>query len=440
MFRSLVSSWPLFFGLLLIMIGNGILVFLLGVRASSAGFTTTISGLMMGGYFVGFFGGSHLVPKILQEVGHIRTFGALSAIASAAVLVHIIAVDPVLWTVMRLFTGFAYAGMYIVVESWLNDKSTNETRGQMLAVYMIITMTGLSVGQLFGGLDDGITNILFLTVSILVSVAVVPILVTASQAPEFSEPETVPLRRLFQISPLAFVGMGLQGFTASMIFGMGAVYANIIGMTNQQGSIFLASFTIANVVMQYPIGRMSDRFDRRLVILIVASISALAAAIASIVGLSNYWTLLGLTAIFGGFSMTIYSLCIAHANDYLTPSQMVGTASTLITVNGIGAIVGAPLVGGLIDIAGAQIYFFVIALIHGLLVGLVLVRMSIRPSVPIQAQGPFIAVPEIGTAVAASLNPEAAWSEEEDKLDNQASLFEDNPYLQITPSSSAQQD
>ena len=129
-----------------------------------------------------------------------------------------------------------------------------------------------------------------------------------------------------------------------------------------------------------------------------------------------------------------------QANDYLTPSQMVGTASTLITVNGIGAIVGAPLVGGLIDIVGAQIYFIVIALIHGLLVGLALVRMSIRPSVPIQAQGPFIAVPEVGTAVAASLNPEAAWSEEEDNLDNQASLFEDNPYLQITPSSSAQQD
>ena len=151
MFRSLLSSWPLFFGLLLIMIGNGLLVFLLGVRASAAGFSTTVSGLMMGGYFIGFFGGSRYVPRILQEVGHIRTFGALSAIASAAVLVHIISVDPVLWTVMRLFTGFAYAGMYIVVESWLNDKSTNETRGQMLAVYMIITMAGLSAGQLMGG-------------------------------------------------------------------------------------------------------------------------------------------------------------------------------------------------------------------------------------------------------------------------------------------------
>ena len=155
---------------------------------------------MMGGYFIGFFGGSRYVPQILQDVGHIRAFGALSAIASAAVLVHIISVDPVLWTIMRLFTGFAYAGMYIVVESWLNDKSTNETRGQMLAVYMIITMAGLSAGQLIGGLDDGTTHLLFLTASILVSVAVVPILVTASQAPEFSEPESVSLRRLFQIS------------------------------------------------------------------------------------------------------------------------------------------------------------------------------------------------------------------------------------------------
>ena len=330
-----------------------------------------------------------------------------------------------------LFTGFAYAGMYIVVESWLNDKSTNETRGQMLAVYMIFTMAGLSVGQLFGGLDDGITNILFLTVSILVSVAVVPILVTASQAPEFSEPETVPLRRLFQISPLAFVGMGLQGFAASMIFGMGAVFANIIGMTNQQGSVFLASFTVANVVMQYPIGRMSDLFDRRLVILIVASISGLAAAIASIVGLSNYWTLLGLTAIFGGFSMTIYSLCIAHANDYLSPSQMVGTASALITVNGIGAIFGPPIIAALLDLFGSYMFFAILSAVHFGLGLFVLARMYMREAVPAEAQGPFIAVPDQGTAVAASLNPETAWSELDPELVATEDPLTDNPYLDM---------
>ena len=261
--------------------------------------------------------------------------------------------------------------------------------------------------------------------------AVVPILVTASQAPEFSEPETVPLRRLFQISPLAFVGMGLQGFAASMIFGMGAVFANIIGMTNQQGSIFLASFTIANVVMQYPIGRMSDRFDRRLVILIVASISALAAAIASIVGLTNYWTLLGLTAIFGGFSMTIYSLCIAHANDYLSPSQMVGTASALITVNGIGAIFGPPIIAALVDLFGSYMFFAMLSAVHIGLGLFVLARMYMREAVPAEAQGPFIAVPDQGTAVAASLNPETAWSELDPELVATEDPLTDNPYLDM---------
>ncbi|MBL55319.1 MAG: MFS transporter [SAR116 cluster bacterium] len=431
MFRSLMSSWPLFFGLLLIMIGNGLLVFLLGVRASAAGFSTTVSGLMMGGYFIGFFGGSRYVPRILQDVGHIRTFGALSAIASAAVLVHIVSVNPALWTIMRLFTGFAYAGMYIVVESWLNDKSTNETRGQMLAIYMIITMAGLSAGQLLGGLDDGITNLLFLTASILVSVAVVPILITASQAPEFSEPESVSLRRLFQISPLALVGMGLQGFTASMIFGMGAIYATSIGMSNQQGSVFLASVTIANVIMQYPVGHLSDRFDRRLVILIVACISAVAAACASFVGISSYWGLVMLTALYGGFSMTIYSLCIAHANDYLSPSQMIGTASALITVNGIGAIFGPPVIAALMDLFGSFIFFAVMSGVHIGLGVFVLARMSLRSAVPAEAQGPFIAVPEQGTAVAVSLNPETAWSEPDPDTALTDDPLADNPYLDI---------
>ena len=435
MLRSLIASWPLFFGLFLIMIGNGLLIFMLGVRASNAGFGTFISSIMMSGYFVGFFGGSQIVPKLLSSVGHIRTFGALSAIASAAVLVHLLKTDPILWTAMRVFTGFAYAGMYIVVESWLNAKATNDSRGQMLSIYMIITMGGLGLGQITGGFDDGTAISLFLVASILVSIAVVPILISVSPAPEFAEPESVPMRRLYSISPLAMVGMGLQGVTAAMTFGLGSIYATAIGLTSVQASIFVASVTIGNMVLQYPIGKLSDVFDRRKIIMIVSAVAGISAFGASLMGPSHYWILVVLTALYGGFSLTIYSLCIAHANDYLTPSQMVGTASTLITVNGIGAIIGPPLVGALMDIAGTQIYFVMIALIHALLVAMALLRMSVRAAVPVQAQGPFIAVPEVGTAVAATLNPEAAWSEEDDDSDPQAPLFEDNPYLQITPAS-----
>lgn len=438
MFRSLLSSWPLFFGLLLIMVGNGILAFLLGVRASNAGFSNTISGFMMGAYFLGFFGGSIVVPKILSDVGHIRTFGALSAIASATILVHLLTESALLWSIMRLFSGFAYAGMYIVVESWLNEKSTNKTRGQMLSIYMIITMAGISLGQLIGGLDDGITTLFFLLASILVSVAVVPILITASRAPEFSAPESVSLRRLYKISPLAMVSMMLQGMTAGMTFGMGAVYATAIGMSPKQGSIFLASVTIANMFMQYPVGRLSDFFDRRLIIVIVAAISGVTALGASFFGIENYWTLIFLTAIYGGFSLTIYSLSIAHANDYLSPSQMIGTASTLIMVNGIGAIAGPPLVAVLMDVVGNYSYFLLSALIHFMVVLFALVRMRARASVPAEAQGPFVMVPEAGTAVVATLNPEVAWTETESVHASVADPLQNNPYLPIPAQSKAE--
>ncbi|MGB0756116.1 MAG: MFS transporter [Candidatus Puniceispirillaceae bacterium] len=430
MFRSLLTSWPLFFGLLLIMIGNGLMVLVLGIRASEAGFGSVISGIMMGGYFAGFFGGSAIVPRFLRDVGHIRTFGALAAIASAAVILHLIAVDPVLWTFLRIIAGFSYAGMYIVVESWLNEKSTNETRGQMLAIYMIITMAGMSGGQVLGGIYDITTVTPFLLASVLVSIAVVPILLTAARAPDFTSPDPVSIRRLYQISPLALIGMLLQGLTASMAFGIGAIYATDIGMTESQASLFMAAFTLGNMLLQYPVGRLSDLFDRRVMILVIALGAGIAASFAASLSAQQFWILVIVTALYGGLSLTIYSLCIAHANDYLTPSQMVSTASTLITINGIGAIFGSPLIGFVMQITAPSAFFWVIALVHFGLAGFVLLRMLSRPSVPADAQAPFVAVPEIGTAVAVQLNPETPYQpteafEVEDPLS-------DNPYLDIT--------
>ena len=437
MLHSLLKSWPLFFGFTLIMIGNGLLVFMLGVRASQAGFSATLSSLMMSGYYLGFFGGSQIVPNILSKVGHIRTFGALSAITSAAVLVHLIEADAILWTVMRMFTGFGYAGMYIVVESWLNEQSTNKTRGQMLAIYMIITMGALSLGQLVGGFDDGTSIHLFLIASILVSIAVVPILISVAPAPDFSAPESVSMRRLYDLSPLAMVGMWIQGMTAAMTFAVGAIYATAIGLSPKQSALFVASVTLANMIIQYPVGRLSDILDRRMVILSVAIVASIAAFAASLYGPENYWLLILCTALYGGFSMTIYSLCISHANDYLTPNQMVSMASTMIAVNGLGAIIGPSFIGVMMDIFGSFIFFIVIGLIHIFLVGFTLYRMSVKPAVPAEAQGPFVAVPEMGTAVAASLHPEAAWVDDGQSQDSPPDPFENNPYLNLPKPSSS---
>jgi len=428
MFSIIKSSWTLFFGLALIMIGNGVQLVLLGVRSSDAGFSNLVSGFVMGGYFLGLFIGSMFVPHFLSRVGHVRVFGALASIASAAVLIHIIVIDPIVWGMTRVLSGFAYAGMYIVVESWLNDSATNKTRGQILSMYLIITMGGMGIGQLLAGFDDGQAATLFLIASVAVSVAVVPILITVGKAPDFAITETISLRRLFTISPLAFVGMALQGIVAAMMFGMGSVYGTRIGLSPPEVALFMVSVTIGSVVVQYPVGRLSDIIDRRLVILFVTFLSGVFATAGMFVGASNIWLLFLIMGLFGGLSLTLYSLCIAYANDYLNPAQMVGTASALIMVNGAGSVIGSPLVAFAMDVIGDISYYGMIAFVHFGLGLFVLLRMTARESVPNEAQGPFVAVPEAGTAVGLTLNPETQWVEDEAETAEEDPLA-DNPYL-----------
>ena len=428
MFSVIKASWTLFFGLALIMIGNGVQLVLLGVRASEAGFTNLVSGLVMGGYFLGLFIGSLIVPQFLSRVGHIRVFGALASIASAAVLLHIILINPLLWGLTRILSGFAYAGMYIVVESWLNDSATNKTRGQILSLYLIITMGGMGIGQMLAGLDDGQSATLFLVASVAVSVAVVPILITVGKAPDFSVTEATSLRRLFQISPLAFVGMALQGVVAAMMFGMGSVYGTRIGLTPPQVAMFMVSVTVGSLVLQYPVGRLSDVIDRRVVILIVTMVSGVFASAGLFFGASQFWILLTIMGLYGGLSLTLYSLCLAHANEFLSPAQMVGTASALIMVNGAGSVIGSPLVALAMDVVGDYGYYGIIASTHFILGIFVLLRMTRRESVPNEAQGPFVAVPDAGTAVGITLNPETAWIEDDANMAEDDPLA-DNPYI-----------
>lgn len=437
MFQSLRDNWTLFFGLLLIMAGNGLQLVLLGLRAGAADYSTIMTGVMMGGYFLGLFLGSIIVPKLLSDVGHIRLFGALAAVASAIVLMHTLTLSPFIWAILRIISGVCYAGMYIIVESWLNEKATNETRGQILSLYMIITMAGMGAGQLLSGLDDGISTQLFLIASILVSIAVVPILITVAKAPDFSEPERISLRRLYGISPLAMLAMLLQGVTASMMFGMGPTFGNSVGMTANQVSYFMVAVTVGTVILQFPVGRLSDLLDRRLVILIVSTAACLTAFLGTQFGMQNYWLLVLVMGVHGGLSISLYSLAIAHANDYLTPRQMVATASALIMVNGMGAIIGSPLVAAAMDRLGSGAYFGIIAIINLSLAGFVLWRMFASPATPAEAQGPFVAVPEAGTAVALTLNPETAWIATDEESEIEADPLADNPYFPA-PSSSDQ--
>ena len=429
MLRSAAASWTLFFGLLLIMAGNGLQVVLLGIEATGAGFSKVTTGFVMAGYFLGIFLGSLLVPKLLDNVGHVRVFGAMAALASAAVLVVAILVYPAVWAMMRIVTGFCFAGMYIVCESWLNDKSTNETRGQMLSLYMIISMGGLGIGQMMISTGAENSMALFILASVLVSIAVVPVLLSATGAPNFEEPERMSVRRLLQVSPLAVIGLGLNGVAVSMLFGMGAVYGLSIGLDSSEVGYFMTAPVLGALILQYPVGRLSDRFDRRMVIMGVAVMGGIAAGLATLFGKAEFVLLLVCMLIYGGSLFPLYSLCIAHANDFLTPRQMVAAASGLVMVNGGGAVLGSPLAALSIEFLGIGSFFVMITGLQALIAAFALYRMSQRAAVPNEAQGPFVAIPESSSAIAATLNPEAEWMPSGEEIAAEDDPFNDNPYV-----------
>ena len=323
--------------------------------------------------------------------------------------------QPFAWAAMRFASGFSFAGMYIVCESWLNEKATNETRGQLLSLYTITNMGGMGAGQIMVSYGQRGGTGLFLLASVMVSIAVVPILITASSAPNFEAPERISFRRLIQVSPLAVVGMTCIGVIISMIFGMGAVYGNLIGLNNTQIGYFITAITLGTLIFQYPIGRLSDKFDDGLLFLL-QQLLRLTACIAGLFGPNNFPTLLVLMLILGGLIFSLYSLFIAHANDYLTPSQMVAMSSGLLMVNGAGAVIGSPLAAFVFDLIDVKAFMPTIAFILFTLSGFIIYRMNVRSGVPAEAQGAFVAIPETSTGVAVNLSPEVEWVMDQDRI------------------------
>jgi MFS family permease len=371
------------------MLGDGLQSTLLGVRASLEGFPTAITGLIMSTFYLGFLGGAVFAPRFVERVGHIRVFGALASMASAAVLIHGILVTPLAWSFLRLLSGFCLAGLYIVAESWLNDRATNKTRGQLLSVYMVVSYAGVAGGQLLLNAADPKGLELFILTSVLISVALVPLLLSAGPAPKFSAQSALSLRALYGISPLGVVGAFATGVASGALFGFGPVYAESSGLSVAQISFFMTAVLVGCTLLQWPIGHLSDASDRRIVISVVTFLSAAAAIAAAMVSSMSILTLMAIMALFGGLSIPLYSLCIAHANDYLEADQMVAASSGLVLASGVGAILG-PITASLsMLLLGPDGFFWWLALIH-LLMGIFAVyRMAKRRAKPVQEQSHY---------------------------------------------------
>jgi MFS family permease len=384
------TTWPLLLGMGVLMLGAGLQSTLLAVRATLEGFSPPVTGTVMSCYYIGYLLGTVAAPRLLRRVGHIRVFAALAAVAATAILVQGMLVAPLPWALMRLLTGLCFAGIYVVAESWLNDRASRANRGRLLALYMLVLYLGLGGGQFLLPLFPGRSPTPFMLVSLLISLAMVPIVISAQPLPERALPRRVRYRDLYRNSPLGVVAVCISGLTSSVIFSMGPVYAHLRGLDTSQVALFMAVSICAGALTQYPVGRLSDRMDRRTVI---AGVGILATLIAgSIVIFRNmpHGLFLLLTACFSGFALTLYSLAVSHVNDQLDQSQMVAASSALLRMNGAAAALGPVAMGGLIQVFGPVAYFAALASLTGLLTLYDLWRKVRRRARPGDRRGSFI--------------------------------------------------
>ncbi|MDH3762032.1 MAG: MFS transporter [Gammaproteobacteria bacterium] len=388
---ALASSWAILLGFGILMLGDGLQGTLLSVRADLEGFSATLTGLVMSTFYLGFLLGSIMTPRITIKVGHIRVFAAYAALSSAAILVHSLVVAVPVWIAMRLISGFCFAGLYIVAESWLNDRASNESRGKLLSLYMVVTYIGVGVGQLLLNLADPLDFELFILVSILISVAVVPLLLSAGSPPTFHDSVRISLLQLFRLTPLGIVSMFAVGMVTATFFALGPVYAQRIGLNIRDTSYFMTAAVVGTVLLQGPIGALSDRFDRRVVLTLTTILTSASALVCIPAEQVSTQALFLAIALFGGLAFPLYSVCIAYTNDHLNPNQMIAASGALVLVGGLGAVVGPLLFAAMMDSFGNHALFWSIAAVHGMTGLFALYRMTRSSPVPLDRQGPSTA-------------------------------------------------
>ncbi len=389
--KSLLTS----FGLLLL--ANGMFGTLLGLRSKHEGFSTEMIGFIMAGYSLGLLLGALFAVRVITQVGHIRSFAALASVMSVAVLGHLLWVDPIFWLILRTIAGFCMAGMVMVTESWINERAGNETRGQILSLYMITNYLGSGGGQFLLNIAPPEDFQLFVVASIIYSLALVPVLLTRATGPSPVPSKRMPIRELYSISPVGLVGTLAAGFCNSSVNNLGAVYAAESNLTVAQVSLFMASILVGGMLLQFPIGRLSDKFDRRTVLFSVALITGGAAWGINWAAQGEDWLLFANAVLYGGFAFTVYPLSCAQVNDMADRERLVQVSSGLLVAFGVGAIAG-PIVSAMVmGKFGAPGLFFVISSIWLALAGFTLLRMFVRVRGD-KPKAPYLPLGSVGIA------------------------------------------
>ena len=391
MFKIFKNSWALFSGFAILITAHGFQGNLLQVRSVIEDFSFITTGIIMSGYFVGYFVGANMIPNLVSKVGHIRVFAAFASMASLSILIHAVFVNPIVWTLARFLTGYSLIGVYIVVESWLNDRATNRNRGGVLSIYMFITFIGLGLGTLLLNFNKPEQYEPFILTSLLFSIALVPILLVKRSAPKFKKISFIKIKQLYKISPLGTFSMFCTGLIHSAIFGVGAVYAATLNFTIFEISVFLFLITIAGALFQFPIGYFSDRQDRRRILIgctFISTIFCILAILASGPSIENMYlaSTFGIEKImffifitaYAGFALPMFTLNLAYVNDFIDKEKFVAAGAGLQIIFGIGAMGGPFLCSVFMNMYGANGFFIFLGIFHTLIGLFGLYRMTKR--------------------------------------------------------------
>ncbi len=400
MLQAALRVPSLLLAIFILMTGAGFLSTLITLRLQDAGFDAIVISGVTAAYFAGITLGSLRVPRIINRVGHIRGFAAFVSLYSATALTYALAESPLLWIALRFVDGVCVAAVFICLESWLNSRAEDHNRGTILAAYMIALYLGQAIGQQFLNLSPEALALPFLLASIPISLAVIPIALTRLNGPAIAEQLPISIKRLYAASPLGFAGAVVSGVMLGALYGLGAVYARRIGLSVAETASFMSFVIVGGVALQWPLGRLSDLFERRKIV--VATIAGCVAVTALLSFLAPGLPLFILAALFGGLSFALYPLSVAHTNDHLAAGERIAAAGGLVLIYSLGAVVGPLIAGAAMRLIGPSGLFLSICGCAGAALLFAFWRQIARAPVPAPAQRPYRVLPRT-TPVAATL-------------------------------------
>ena len=424
--KVLKNSWALFTGMGFIMMAYGFQGSLLGVRAVAEEFSLISTGFMMSGYFAGYFIGAKTIPIIISRVGHIRVFAAFASIASLIILLHSIFIHPFIWFLLRVLTGISMVSIYTVAESWLNDRASNKNRGSILSIYMVILYGSMGIGMFLLNFSNPLKFEPFILISVITSVALVPILLTKKKPPTFKKIKAMSLKEVYIASPFGMVSSFFYGTIQSALFTLLAVYAASMNFSIFHISLVTFLLAISGAISQWPIGKISDSFDRRKVIIYSTFAAAFFALCAILTSRQMYlpgdlatnktWFYISLI-LFSVCSLPMFSLILAHTNDFIPKEKFVAAGASLQFTFGMGAMGGPFLCSIFMNIVGLNGFFVFLIFFHVLIGAFGIYRNSVRQVVD-NPDSQFVAMPTTITPVGIELSPASEPIEEPQKSED----------------------